>query len=104
MRAPGTFILGKGYQSVHKLVTYTHFDKNNPKYHNVCIPNMRDKYTMAYDGNQWNLTDKKEVAEQLYEDKEFFLEEKFKEFYNSSSEPTQRKFNRFLDRSSQFEN
>ena len=92
-----TVILGKGYQSVQQLVTYTHFNKNNPKYHNVYIPNMRDKYAMAYDGQQWNLTNKKEVVEQLYEDKEFFLEEKFKEFYISLSEPTQRKFNRFLD-------
>jgi len=91
-------ILNKGFQSVQELTRRVDFDKNNPKFHNVYIPNMRDKYAMTYDGNQWNLTDKKEVIKELYDNNELFLEDRFKDFMNSLDEITKKKFNRFLDK------
>jgi len=90
-------ILNKGFQSVQELTRHIHFNKNNPKFHNVYIPNMRDKYAMTYNGEQWNLTDKKEVINELYDNNELYLEDRFKDFIDSLSEITKNKFNRFLD-------
>jgi len=36
---------------------------------------MKDKYIMIYDGSNWNLANKKDELERLYEEKEMMLEE-----------------------------
>ena len=36
---------------------------------------MKDKYLMVYDGNNWNLANKKEELDNLYEEKAMRLEE-----------------------------
>ena len=36
---------------------------------------MKDKYLMVYDGSNWNLANKKEEIDKLYEEKEMILEE-----------------------------
>jgi hypothetical protein len=36
---------------------------------------MKDKYLMVYDGTNWNLANKTDQLEKLYDDKEIMLEE-----------------------------
>ena len=60
---------------VMKLIEKIHFNPNKPENMNIYISNMKDKYLMVYDGSNWNLANKKEELDKLYEEKEMILEE-----------------------------
>jgi len=91
------FMLRKGFQSVPRLIEYVHFNMNRPENHNVYIPNMQNNYAMTFDGFDWNLSNRKFVIDQLYEDKRIFLEEKYDQFYSILDAIAQRRFKRYLD-------
>ena len=60
---------------VKTLIDKVHFNPLKPENRNIYISNMKDKYIMIYDGNNWNLANKKEELDRLYEEKEMMLEE-----------------------------
>jgi hypothetical protein len=90
-------ILFRGFEAVPKLVEYIHFNEKKPEYHNCYIPNLRDKYAIVYDGNNWEVKDAIEVIETLRDNKRDYLERKFDDFYDSLDKETKKKFNRFID-------
>ena len=89
-------ILFRGFEAVPQLVENVHFNKNRPEYHNCYIPNMRTKYAIVYDGNNWKLENAFDVIETLKDNKKDFLERKFDDFYDSLDNKTKEKFNNFL--------
>lgn len=60
---------------VKTLIEKIHFNPEKPENMNIYISNMKDKYLMIYDGANWNLANKKDEIDRLYEDKEMMLEE-----------------------------
>jgi hypothetical protein len=60
---------------VMKLIEKIHFNPNKPENMNIYISNMKDKYLMVYDGVNWNLANKRDELDKLYEEKEILLEE-----------------------------
>ena len=60
---------------VKNMIEKIHFNPLKPENMNIYISNMKDKYLMVYDGNNWNLANKKEELDKLYEEKEMMLEE-----------------------------
>lgn len=90
-------ILKKGFQSVPSLTKYIHFNKNKPENHNIYIPNMRDKHAMVFTGSNWGLTGKKEIIDQIYDDKKQYLDEKYDELTDSLDNITKKKYGRFRD-------
>ena len=60
---------------VKTLIEKIHFNPEKPENMNIYISNMKDKYLMIYDGANWNLANKKDEINKLYEDKEMLLEE-----------------------------
>ena len=60
---------------VKTLIENIHFNPEKPENMNIYISNMKDKYLMIYDGANWNLANKKDEINRLYEDKEMLLEE-----------------------------
>jgi hypothetical protein len=60
---------------VKNLIEKIHFNPNKPENMNIYISNMKDKYLMVYDGINWNLANKNDQLEKLYDDKEIMLEE-----------------------------
>ena len=60
---------------VKHLIEKVHFNPSKPENMNIYISNMKDKYLMVYDGNNWNLANKNEEMDRLYEEKEMMLEE-----------------------------
>jgi hypothetical protein len=60
---------------VKNLIEKIHFNPNKPENMNIYISNMKDKYLMVYDGTNWNLANKSDQLEKLYDDKEIMLEE-----------------------------
>ena len=49
------------YGSIRKLIKYIHFNPDHKENHNIKIPNKRDKYAMVYDGNMWQVRNKKNM-------------------------------------------
>ena len=90
-------ILNKGFMSVPSLVEYIHFNKAHPQNRNVYISNMRDKYSLVYDGENWQLRDREMILKELIDDKTDVLSVKFEEMLPTLDEFTIRKFQRFLD-------
>ena len=60
---------------VMKLIEKIHFNPNKPENMNIYISNMKDKYIMVYDGINWNLANRREELDKLYDEKEMILEE-----------------------------
>ena len=60
---------------VKNMIEKVHFNPSKPENMNIYISNIKDKYIMVYDGSNWNLANKKEEIERLYEEKEMMLEE-----------------------------
>ena len=60
---------------VKTLIEKIHFNPEKPENMNIYISNMKDKYMTIYDGQNWNLANKKQELERLYEEKEQMLEE-----------------------------
>lgn len=89
-------ILGNGFTSIPVLVKYVHFNKNNPKFHNVYISNMRDNFVITFDGEKWKLKDRNETIEKLVDDKRAFLEEKYYTLEKQLPKNTQLKFTRYM--------
>jgi len=91
-------IIKKGFKSVPEFVKVLHFDENRPENHNIFIPNMRDGYIMIFDGEKWNLVDRIDTIENLFDDGRNFLAEKkdkLKEILNDKNKRVLIKFDRF---------
>jgi hypothetical protein len=58
-----------------KMIEKIHFNPTKPENMNIYISNMKDKYIMVYDGTNWNLANKREEIDKIYEEKELLLEE-----------------------------
>jgi hypothetical protein len=52
---------------------------------------------MIFDGRQWSLKEKEEIVNQLFDDKETFLADKYNEYFDNLDDITKKKFKRFLE-------
>jgi hypothetical protein len=60
---------------VKSMIEKVHFNPLKPENMNIYISNIKDKYIMLYDGQNWNVANKKDELDRLYEEKEMMLEE-----------------------------
>jgi len=60
---------------VKSMIEKVHFNPLKPENMNIYISNIKDKYIMLYDGQNWNVANKKYELDRLYEEKEMMLEE-----------------------------
>jgi hypothetical protein len=67
--------LKKVNHCVKHMIEKVHFNPSKPENMNIYISNIKDKYIMVYDGSNWNLANKKDELDRLYEEKEMMLEE-----------------------------
>jgi hypothetical protein len=79
---------------VKHLIEKVHFNPLKPENMNIYISNMKDKYLMVYDGSNWNLANKVDELDRLYEEKEMMLED----WLESNPDPIlKEKFMKYLD-------
>ena len=76
-------VFRSGFNSALQLTETTHFNPKYPEYHNVYISNMKNKYAMTYDGNDWALVMKDELIDKMYNKKRDYIEDNMDDFYNS---------------------
>lgn len=89
--------LQKGFYSAVKLTETVHFNPNYPEYHNVYISNMKDKYAMMFDGENWTLTTKEELINKIYDDKKNYIEENLEDFIDSLPMSRKKALERWLN-------
>jgi uncharacterized C2H2 Zn-finger protein len=90
------YLLSKGFTAVELTVKNTNFSEKKPQFHNVYLPNIRGDFAMVYNGEKWGLKDLNYVLQQIYNDKKYYLEDKFDEFIDSLSKSSIKSFRRFL--------
>jgi len=92
-------IMNKGFKSVPKLIEEIHFNPNKPENKNIYIPNIKNKYAMGWNGQKWDLMNRNEVIDDMYDDKSNILIEKFEELESSNIDKnTLNKFRRFINK------
>ena len=60
---------------VKSMIEKIHFNPLKPENRNIYISNMKDKYIMVYEGNNWNLKNKSYELNNLYDTHEMLLED-----------------------------
>ena len=85
---------------VPHLIEKVHFDINKPENHNVYISNLKNKYVMLYDGNQWNCKDRDEEICNLFDDNNEVIEHRLDEWIENGKKypDAMRKFNRYIEK------
>ena len=80
------------------LIEKIHFNKEYPHNHNIYISNFKNGYVMVYDGHQWNLTNEKDVLDDMIDCKHFFLEQKISEWIEENKYSKEiDSFNKYLN-------
>jgi len=79
---------------VKSMIEKVHFNPLKPENMNIYISNIKEKYILVYDGANWNLANKKDELDRLYEEKEMMLEEWLD---SNPDEELKKKFMKYLD-------
>lgn len=87
----------RGYDTPIHLVEAAHFNPKKPEYHNIYIPNIKEKHVMLYNGDTWDLVDRDDTIEDMYEAGKDLIEENLEDFKNSLSGPKVRALKRWLN-------
>jgi hypothetical protein len=65
---------------IKTMVCKVHFDPQKPENHNIYISNIKNKYVMIYRNNNWDLVDRKQSIDDLYDYTHLALEEWYDEY------------------------
>ena len=81
------------------LIELIHFNEDKPENTNVYISNIKSPYAYVYDGHKWNLMNKDEIIDDIYDNKCLIIIDKFdmKELLNKY---TVEMFSKFIDKHS----
>ena len=86
-----------GFYSTLQLTDTIHFNPKYPEYHNIYISNIKDKYGMVYDGNEWTLLTKTELVDKVYDEKKNFIESNIDDFCESISKSQKNALERWMN-------
>ncbi len=87
----------KGYNSIVHLVEAVHFNPIYPEFHNVYIPSVKDKHAMVYYDDTWNLKNKDDVVNDMYDTNRDYIIENIEGISNLLNDGEKRALNRWLD-------
>lgn len=74
-----------------------HFNDKFPEYHNIYIPSMKEKYAMKYFDGRWNLVDRDNLIDEIYEDKKILVEENLSKFVENLTENKRRRLEEWIE-------
>ena len=92
-------VLRRGNFCVPNLVDAIHFNPNKPENHNIYIPNMKTGYVMCWNGESWDIRNREDVIDDIYDEKSNLLIDKIEEWeeIGYKLDPIiMTKFNRFI--------
>ncbi len=80
---------------VKQLIEKVHFNDIKPENKNIYISNIKSNYIMLYKNDKWQIVNRKEQIDNLYEYNEFVLEEWYENYKDKNVEMV-RSFERYL--------
>ena len=80
------------------LIELIHFNEDKPENANVYISNIKSPYAYVYDGNKWNLMNKDEIIDDIYDNKCIIIIDKFDDMKELLNKHTIELFNKFIDK------
>ena len=80
---------------VKQLIEQVHFNNEKPENKNIYISNIKSNYVMLYKDNKWQIVNRKEQIDDLYEYNEIILEEWYENYKNKDDEMI-KSFERYL--------
>ncbi len=86
----------RGYNSVPQLVESIHFNPAYPEYHNVYIPDTKNKHAMVYDNDKWVLRNKDDVVSEMYDTKKDLIINNMENTKKSLNDSQQKTLQRWL--------
>ena len=93
-------ILNKGCKAIQELIQVVHFNPDKSEYHNIYLPNWRDKTNiLVFDGFKWNLKNKDEILNNLKNKGIEYIKKKYDELDINDKKDAKiiKKIKRFLD-------
>ena len=79
---------------VKDMIEQIHFNPSKPENMNIYISNMKDKYIMVYEDGNWNIKQKNDELNSLYDMKEMLLEDWLETYGNDI---LRQKFRKYLN-------
>jgi uncharacterized C2H2 Zn-finger protein len=83
--------------SVPVYIKIKHFSDDKPENSNIYFSDIKSQYVSTFDGKQWNIADKKDLIEEMYDDNCDLLINKFEDIKNELDDVTIKKYNRFFE-------
>jgi hypothetical protein len=83
--------------SVPAYIKIKHFSSKKPENSNIYISDLKGQYAVLYDGNNWNIEDKQEILQNLYEVNCGQLMTKYEDLKDELDDITVKKYNRFVE-------
>jgi hypothetical protein len=80
------------------LIELIHFNEDKPENANVYISNIKSPYAYVYDGNKWNLMNKDEIIDDIYDNKCIIIIDKFDDMKDILNKHTIEMFNKFIEK------
>ena len=82
------------------MIKKLHFDPDKPENHNIYISNLKNNHIMIYDGDKWNIKDRKDIIEDIIEDNTNILEDKIEDWIEHGKKypKIMKKFKRYIDK------
>ena len=78
-----------------KLIESVHFNDEKPENKNIYVSNIKSNYVMLYKNNKWQIVNRKEQIDDLYEYNEVLLEEWYENYRDKDNEMI-KSFTRYL--------
>jgi hypothetical protein len=72
--------LKKGWQSPKYLINKTHFNPKFPEYHSIYIPDIKNKFAMVHNGQNYLLKNTSDIINDLYDRHVDYIKEKFEKY------------------------
>ena len=87
----------QGFFSAAFLTEELHFNPELPQYHNIYTSDMSRNIAVVYKDNKWQMMDKNQLIQRLYDDKRYYIEDNY-EKYEDNLKPSQVKaIKRYID-------
>ena len=81
---------------VKTLIQKVHINKKKPENMNVYVPSMKEKYIMVYNKNKWNLENRKEIIDNMFDQNEWTIEQFYDE-YKTTYPDMVKSFEKYLE-------
>jgi hypothetical protein len=90
-------LLKRGFQTPVELTRAIHFNPNFPEYHNIYLPKINEKNAAIFIDGKWQITDRDDIIEDIYEHKRSFVLENLDKYLNKIDETKQKSLKRWLN-------